>query len=265
MRQDGEAAGGSAVQPAPVRQALEPVTDTVSTCPGPVPAYVPSASNRRDFRQAAGAGSGSSFFLSCITYMSMVRSDEEVSHPWVRSRSCLRVKTRPGSAAMAASTTNSPASTDHRAARGGQHLVLERVHRQGAHPQNAVVRQCRVFHPAQQRTDSGHQLARTVGLGHVVVGAEVETEQQVVLVGPRGQHQDPHDRLLTQDPANVVAVDLRHHHVQQQQVGAQLHSASIAAAARLASQPATPSGNLFHIFRKGALFIAWSYVVIPTT
>jgi hypothetical protein len=61
--------------------------------------------------------------------------------------------------------------------------------------------------PAQQRAHPGHQLPRAVRLGQVVVGAEVEAEQQVVLGGPGGQHQHRHVGLAAQDPAHVEAVE----------------------------------------------------------
>ena len=73
----------------------------------------------------------------------------------------------------------------------------------------------------QQGAASGHQLAWAVGLGEVVVGTHVETAQQVVLVGPRGEHQDRQRgrlRRRPQHPADVVAVERRHHHVEDEQV-----------------------------------------------
>ena len=47
---------------------------------------------------------------------------------------------------------------------------------------------------AQQGADPGDQFTRAVRLGHVVVGAQVEAEQQVVLGGPGGQHEHRHVR-----------------------------------------------------------------------
>ena len=72
---------------------------------------------------------------------------------------------------------------------------------------------------AQQRAHPGRQLARAVRLGDVVVGADVEAEQHVVLGGAGGHQQDRHVGLGAQDPAHVEPVDQRHHHVEHDQVG----------------------------------------------
>ena len=98
------------------------------------------------------------------------------------------------------------------------YLVPEGVHRDRSHPQDPVGRWRGALDAAQQGSDSGHQLAWTVGLGHVVVGTEVEAEEQVVLTGPGGQHQDRHGRFLAQDPAHIESVDVRHHHIEDEQV-----------------------------------------------
>ena len=72
--------------------------------------------------------------------------------------------------------------------------------------------------PPQDRPDSRHQLPRAERLGHVVVGAEVQAEEQVVLGGARRQHDDRGVGLRAQDPADVEPVDARHHHVEHKQV-----------------------------------------------
>jgi hypothetical protein len=73
--------------------------------------------------------------------------------------------------------------------------------------------------PAQQRAHPGHQLAGAVGLGEVVVGAEVEAEQQIVLGRAGGQHDDRDRRVDPQHPAHVEPVDLGQHEVEDDQVG----------------------------------------------
>ncbi|GAB3809668.1 hypothetical protein GCM10027605_45710 [Micromonospora zhanjiangensis] len=71
---------------------------------------------------------------------------------------------------------------------------------------------------AQQRPGPGHQFPRAVRLGQVVVRADVQAEQDVLLGAARGQHQHRYVRLGAQDPAHVQPVDHRHHHVQDHQV-----------------------------------------------
>lgn len=73
---------------------------------------------------------------------------------------------------------------------------------------------------AQDRTDPGHQLARAVRLGHVVVGAEFEAEQYAVLGGASGQHQDGDVVVSAQCPAHLEAVDHRKHQIEDDEVGA---------------------------------------------
>ena len=46
----------------------------------------------------------------------------------------------------------------------------------------------------QHGADAGHQLPGAVRLGHVVVGAQVEAQQQIVLGGAGGEHQDRYVR-----------------------------------------------------------------------
>jgi hypothetical protein len=71
---------------------------------------------------------------------------------------------------------------------------------------------------AQQRPDPGGEFARADRLGQIVVGADVQPQQHVVLGGPRGNQQNGHVRFGPQYPAHVQAVDERHHDVQHQQV-----------------------------------------------
>jgi hypothetical protein len=63
------------------------------------------------------------------------------------------------------------------------------------------------------------QFAGTVGLGEVVVGAQVEAEEHVLLGRAGGEQQDRDVRLGAQDPAHVESVDQRQHHVEDDEVG----------------------------------------------
>lgn len=108
----------------------------------------------------------------------------------------------------------------HRAA-VDRHQMPDGIDHQPAHGQHTVggVVAGRAPGAAQQRTHPGHQFPGAVGLGDVVVRAEVEAEQQIVLGGARGQHQHRHLPVLgPQDAHHVQAVGPGHHHVQDQQV-----------------------------------------------
>ncbi len=102
--------------------------------------------------------------------------------------------------------------------------VAVRVHGEGADAQDRIGRGGAfgggARGTAQQGTDPGDEFARAVGLGEVVVGAQVEAEQQVVLGGTRGEHQDGQlVSLGAQGTHDVEAVQARHHHVEHEQVG----------------------------------------------
>ena len=71
------------------------------------------------------------------------------------------------------------------------------------------------------RFDPGHQFARTEGLGHVVVAADLEAENAIDFIGPRGQENDRRAREfpgLANLPAKIEAVLPRKHHVQNDEI-----------------------------------------------
>ena len=78
----------------------------------------------------------------------------------------------------------------------------------------------RLRHPAaQQRADPGQQLGQPERLGHVVVGARVQADDEVDLVGAGGQHQ--HGQLGAvgaQAPADLQAVHAGQPEVEHEQV-----------------------------------------------
>src|SRR5438093_227175 len=78
---------------------------------------------------------------------------------------------------------------------------------------------------AGDRADAGEQLARRERLGHVVVGAHLEAEDLVTLLDAAGDH-DHGDvlgvRVLLEAAADLPAVELRDHDVEQDQVGVDL-------------------------------------------
>ncbi len=74
--------------------------------------------------------------------------------------------------------------------------------------------------PPQHRAHAGDQLAQTVGLGDVVVGTHLEAHHGVDLAALGRDHDDRHPALGPQLAADVDAVHLGQHHVQQHEVGA---------------------------------------------
>jgi hypothetical protein len=76
--------------------------------------------------------------------------------------------------------------------------------------------------PAGDRPHPGHQLPGREGLGDVVVGAHLEAEDLVALLGAPGHHDDRDAArlgVLLQPAADFPAVEVGHHDVQQDEVG----------------------------------------------
>ena len=75
-------------------------------------------------------------------------------------------------------------------------------------------------HPgaAQRGPDPAAELAHAERLGDVVVGAELEAEDLVDLLGLGGEHDDRHGAARAQAPADLEAVELGHHHVEHDEV-----------------------------------------------
>jgi hypothetical protein len=71
----------------------------------------------------------------------------------------------------------------------------------------------------QKRSDSSHQLADPVRLGHVVVGADLEPDDRVDLCALRRHHDDRHLASFAELAAHVNPADLRQHHIEQHKVG----------------------------------------------
>ena len=71
---------------------------------------------------------------------------------------------------------------------------------------------------AQRRLDAAAELAHRERLGDVVVGAELEAEHLVDLLGLGRQHDDRHRARGAQPPAHLEAVEVGHHHVEHDEV-----------------------------------------------
>ncbi len=83
--------------------------------------------------------------------------------------------------------------------------------------------------PAQNRLDAAHELARREGLGHVVVGAELESQDAVDLVAPRRQHDDRDAGLSAQISGDVEAGLPGQHDVENDKIGLDLGEDELAA------------------------------------
>ncbi len=76
--------------------------------------------------------------------------------------------------------------------------------------------------PAQQGLDPGLQLAGAEGLADVVIGAQLQADDPVGLVGAGGEHDDRHlgqARVFAHPAAEAEAVLVGQHHVEDRQVG----------------------------------------------
>ena len=106
-------------------------------------------------------------------------------------------------------------------------LMLANLHGDvAAHQRDVVVDHTagldRALIAPQDRADAREQLAERVGLGHVIVRADLQTDDFVDLGAFGGEHDDRHAALLADAPAQGRAVDARQHQVEQHQVDAAL-------------------------------------------
>ena len=77
-------------------------------------------------------------------------------------------------------------------------------------------------HASQRRPDARRELLRDHRLGDVVVGARLETRHHVVGVGLGGDHDDRHDALGAQRPADVEARHVGQAQIEQHEIGRRL-------------------------------------------
>lgn len=89
---------------------------------------------------------------------------------------------------------------------------------QWPHAQRAALRPHLPAAAAHRRTNALQQLTHAEGLGHVVVGAQLEAQHLVGLGGARGGHQDGYRALLAQPSTHREAVDARQHEVENHRV-----------------------------------------------
>ena len=127
------------------------------------------------------------------------------------------MRTTPGSRASAASRSNSRARSSRSPLADGR-LAPARVDPQRADLDRPAAASAAVG-PAQDRLDPGDQRARVERLRDVVVGAELEADDRVDVVVPRGEHEDGRVAAPPDLPADLEAVDLRQHQVEDDEVG----------------------------------------------
>jgi hypothetical protein len=94
--------------------------------------------------------------------------------------------------------------------------------------------------PAKNGLHARHQFARLEGLGHVVVGAQLQAHHAVHHLAAGGEHDDGNVAFLADLAAQRKAVHLGQHHVEDGRVvgkGAQLGKAFARAHALSSVQP----------------------------
>ena len=89
-----------------------------------------------------------------------------------------------------------------------------------------ISRRCGALRSAQHRPHPRHQLLRAERLRQIVVGAQLQADQLVRLLGPRGQHDDRDLSFAAQGAGDVQAIQSGQSQVQHHKVGpARAHSA----------------------------------------
>jgi hypothetical protein len=73
--------------------------------------------------------------------------------------------------------------------------------------------------PFQDRLDARHQFARGKGFGHIIIGAQFQSDDAVDLIIACGQKQDRHLGHGPDAAADLKAVHFRQTHIQHDQVG----------------------------------------------
>ena len=74
------------------------------------------------------------------------------------------------------------------------------------------------FHAAQNAADPSLKLLRTEGFDHIVVRPELQARDPVSDIAESCEHHDRNIRLLAQFLTDPVAIELRHHHVEHDQI-----------------------------------------------
>ena len=154
-----------------------------------------------------------SFRRTAATWTSSVLVEPYQWASQTSAMSASRLTALPASAASRASSSNSLVAqlhlevVDRDPARGGVD------HQPADHDLLLARRHDRL--PPQVRADAGEQLAEPERLGEVVVGAGLQADHDVHLVGARGQHDQHHAGGGAQPPADLHAVQVGQAEVEQ--------------------------------------------------
>src|SRR6516162_8102416 len=78
--------------------------------------------------------------------------------------------------------------------------------------------------PPQEGIRAGQQFSELERFGHIVVGAQIQTQDDILLLTLRGEHDDRHVQpAAAHHTADLVAIDLGQHDIQQDQIGLSVH------------------------------------------
>lgn len=125
------------------------------------------------------------------------------------------------------------------------------------------------LHPSQHGADTGFDDLGTGGFDDVVVGARLQSDDDVEVVTPGGEHDDRELAVLPDPAAHLDAVDPGQHQVQQEQIGLELREGGepgltgggrthlVAAAAQPEFDPFADGGVVFYEQH------AWHLRIIP--
>ncbi len=95
------------------------------------------------------------------------------------------------------------------------HLARAAVDLEPAEAQQRIGRRCAA---PQHGAQAGQQFARVERLGQVVVGAQLQADHAVGGIAPRGEHDDRHGAGCAQAGADLEAVAVRQHQVEDDRV-----------------------------------------------
>ena len=177
----------------------------------------PPARSRRRARCARGPSP--SLRRSPRTCESTVRWPEPSRQPQTSASSCSREKTDAGprgqqrqQVELGRGQVHDLAAEPHAAAPPGRSPARRRRTR-------VAGRRRPPLDPPQQRAHARDELARGERLGHVVVGADGEPDEQVGLLAARGQHQHRHRPVALHAAADLEPVEPGQHQVEHHEVG----------------------------------------------
>jgi hypothetical protein len=113
--------------------------------------------------------------------------------------------------------TTRPASATNNRLAADTHPSTARVELQVAHTQDPLAI-TRVSVPAQQGAQARHQHPGIAGLGHIVVGAQLQADHRIGVLAARGQHQHRRLELGTRCAQQFQSAQPGQHHIEDHRV-----------------------------------------------